>query len=230
MIMNANIETGECGRGRRRLASCRLKALDLATMMITHGPVDSRHLLVLAPGDFGRLEDTAPTLISEALGRAGLRIVRFPFPLCDASDTEVRDALLTEKIREAIDEHQAGRKLILGGISRGARVSASLMDAVGGAGLLGFAYPFHSREDPDPRGREVALGALSVPAFICQGTRDSHGNREQIRGYGLPAHIQVHWLEDANHALHPRARSGFTQSQQLTQACHLAADFIRALP
>ena len=198
-------------------------------MMITHGPSESAHLVVLAPGDCGRLEDTAPSLISEALSSAGIRVVRFAFPDCDSMDSDVRDGLLKERIREAVSKHLDHRQLVLAGLSRGARVSASMVDELAAIALLGFAYPFHSREDPNPHGREAALAALTTPALICQGTRDSHGNREQIRGYQLPAHIQLHWLEDANHALRPRERSGFTQAQQLAEACRRATGFIRAL-
>jgi predicted alpha/beta-hydrolase family hydrolase len=199
-------------------------------MLMTHGPNESAHLVVLAPGDSGRLEDAAPTLISQELAEAGFRVVRFGFPDCDSRDTAARDHLLAEQIRGAVAEHLGERQLILGGLSRGARVSASLLDSLGGVGLLGFAYPFHGREDPDTGGRERDLAALRAPALICQGTRDSHGNREQVRGYRLPEHIRVHWLEDANHALRPRERSGFTQAEQLVEACRVAADFIRALP
>jgi len=199
-------------------------------MLMTHGPHESAHLVVLAPGDSGRLEDAAPTLISEALGAAGIRVVRFGFPDCESRDGELRDGLLRDLIEAAVSAHLGERQLILGGLSRGARVSASLVASLGARGLLGFAYPFHGREDPDTQGRERALASLAVPALICQGTRDSHGNREQVRGYHLPAHIRVHWLEDANHALRPRERSGFTQAEQLTDACRVAADFIATLP
>lgn len=198
--------------------------------MITHGPADSAHLVVLAPGDNGRLEDTAPTLIAEGLGSAGIHVVRMAFPDCESRDSDVRDTLLGELILEAVSRFRAGRHLILGGLSRGARVSASLTGRTGAVGLLGFAYPFHAREDPAPYGREEALAALPTPALICQGTRDSHGNREQVRGYRLPGHIEVYWLEDANHALRPRERSGFTQAQQLGQAARRAAEFVLALP
>jgi predicted alpha/beta-hydrolase family hydrolase len=95
--------------------------------------------------------------------------------------------------------------------------------------VVAFAYPFHPRHDPDPGPRLEALADVPVPVLIFQGTRDSHGNLEQVRGYRLPAHIQVHWLDDANHALHPRARSGHTQGGQLAEAITIAATFVNAL-
>ncbi len=200
-----------------------------------HGPEDSAELVVLAPGDMGELSDTGPTAIAEGLANAGVRVARFPFPpLRDprilADDATARDALLATAIREVVEYRRPQQRLVLAGVSRGARVSGSLVDTLGAAGLLAFAYPFHPRQDPDVGDRVEALSCLRVPALICQGTRDSHGNRQQVRGYRLPPHIRVYWLEDANHALHPRARSGHTQAQQLAEATVVAAAFIRSLP
>jgi predicted alpha/beta-hydrolase family hydrolase len=198
-------------------------------MALWHGPEHSLHLVVLAPGDQGRLQDAAPTAIAAGLASEGLRVVRFAFPPCDVKDGAERDALLAEHIRGAAALRGPQQRLVLAGLSRGARVSATLIDELDAVGLLGFAYPFHARHDPDPGGRVEALAALSVPALLCQGTRDSHGNRQQVQGYHLPAHVRVHWLEDANHALQPRARSGHTQAEQLARAAALAAAFVTGL-
>jgi predicted alpha/beta-hydrolase family hydrolase len=196
-------------------------------MFVTHGPPDARHLIVLAPGDAGALTDPAPTLVASVLAARGVRVIRFAFPPCDTPDDEVRDALLAAQIRAAAAtpcEH-----LVLGGFSRGARVSAGLVHELGAVGLLAWAYPFHARRDPDPGDRVAQLAALPVPALICQGTRDTHGNRQQVEGYRLPPHVKLHWVDDANHALRPRPRSGRTQAEVLTEAAEAAATFVRAL-
>jgi predicted alpha/beta-hydrolase family hydrolase len=200
-----------------------------AAMYVWHGPEDSPHFLVLAPGDQGRLSDVAPTVIAEGLGEAGIRVVRFAFPPCEDKDDVVRDALLAEHIRQAATQRAPRQRLILAGLSRGARMGGALVSELGAAGLLAFAYPFHARHDPDPGPRLKALSDVPTPVLICQGTRDSHGNKEQVRGYRLPTHIRVHWLEDANHALTPRARSGQTQTEQLAEAVTIAAAFVNAL-
>jgi uncharacterized protein len=199
-------------------------------MCATHGPEDSAHLVVLAPGDSGRLEDTAPTLIADGLALAGIRVIRFAAGSFDSNETEVQDTRLADRVREASRNRQGSQKLVLAGLSRGARVSASLVDELSAHGLIGFAYPFHARGDPKPHGRTQALSQLDVPVLICQGTRDSHGNRQQIRGYDLGENIHVHWLEDANHALHPRERSGTNQREQLKAALQVVVAFIQSLP
>ena len=198
-------------------------------MFAFHGPETASHLLVLAPGDECRLTDTTPTALATALGEAGIRVVRFAFPPCDDPDGGVRDALLAAHIRQAAATRADGVHLVLGGLSRGARVSVSLLTELGAVGLLGFAYPFHGRHDPDPGDRVSALAGAPVPCLICQGTRDTRGNRQQVRGYGLPEHVRLHWLEDATHALRPRPRSGFSQAELLAEAAAVSARFIQSL-
>jgi uncharacterized protein len=194
-----------------------------------HGPPQSSHLVVLAPGDECKLTDRTPTLLAAALGEAGLRVVRFAFPPCEVSDGAARDAALVPHIRRAATELHAGQHLVLGGLSRGARVSVSLVAELGAVGFLGFSYPFHGRQDPDPGDRVQQLAAIGVPALICQGTRDSRGNRQQVRGYRLPEHVRLHWLEQATHALVPRPSSGRSQADDLARAAAVSAEFVFSL-
>jgi uncharacterized protein len=197
-------------------------------MLAWQGPDDASHLVVLAPGDAGRLTAVAPTAIGAGLAAAGLRVARFEVPAGDDGD-EARDAVLAASIRRAAASRAASQRLVLGGLSRGARVAADLVRELGAVGLLAFAFPFHARQGADPGDRVARLAAVPTPVLICQGTRDTHGNRQQVLGYRLPAHVRVHWLEDANHALVPRARSGLTQEALLAEAVAEAASFVSAL-
>lgn len=197
-------------------------------MFVVHGPEAASLLVVLAPGDASEVSDPVPTFIGEVFARAGVRVIRFGFPPCDTRDGAVRDALLADCIREAVAK-EPGRRLVLGGLSRGARVAVSLVEELGAVGLVGFAYPFHHRQDPDPRGRDRQLASIAVPAWICQGTRDSRGNQQQVRGYRLPSHVQLHWLQDGNHALQPRPSSGVDGEVALTEAVEAAVAFMAAL-
>jgi predicted alpha/beta-hydrolase family hydrolase len=168
--------------------------------------------------------------VSQALTAAGIRVVRFAFPTCDSSDGAVRDERLATCIREAASARLVGQHLVLGGLSRGARVSAELVEELGAVALLALAYPFHGRRDPDPRGREQLLAALRVPVLLCQGTRDSLGNRPQVEGYALPRHVSIHWVDEANHALQPRPRSGLTQEDALGAIARASTAFVLGLP
>ncbi len=198
-------------------------------MFVTHGPARSTHVIILAPGDQGQLTDPAPTHIARRLGAAGLRVVRFGFPQCDVQDARVRDAVLADQIRDAVAKFGPAdsEHLVLGGLSRGARVSVGMAEELAARAVLGFAYPFHPRHDPDPGTRAVELALAPVPALICQGTRDTHGNRQQVQGYGLPPHVRVHWIPDATHALRPRLRSGLTQAEVLDEAVRAVVAFLQ---
>jgi len=191
------------------------------------GPTHSPYLVVLAPGDSGRLVDAAPTQIADGLSRAGLRVARFA--AIESDDDQVRDHILADRIRAVSATRSSHQRLVLAGLSRGARVSAGLLTDLDAVALLAFAYPFHGRSDPNPGPGLGVLRAIEVPALLVQGTRDSHGNREQVLGYDLPDNIHAHWILDANHALRPRARSGQTQASQLCEATQCAARFVLSL-
>ena len=63
--------------------------------------------------------------------------------------------------------------------------------------------------------------------LIVQGTRDALGKQEEVAGYELSDSIRLCWLEDGDHDLKPRVRSGFTHDQHLKQAADAIAEFIR---
>lgn len=194
-----------------------------------NGP-ETAPALVLAPGDHGRLTDRAPTLLAEALARRGVGLLRFELEP-DIPTTTEDEALLDQVLGDALAQYVAGRAqpLVIGGFSRGARVAAARCKALEARGLVLFSYPFHPRKDPNPGTRVTDLIEVGVPTLICQGTRDSLGNLQQVQGYKLPDSIQVRWHEDANHALHPRRRSGHTLQAQMDGAAERIAAFIRAL-
>lgn len=195
------------------------------------GPESASLTVILAPGDRGRVDDAVPRAIAGGLARAGVRVARFDAEATAPGGQDRRDAALGERIRE-VAEGVSCRELVLAGVSRGARVSAGLVQELGAVALVGFAYPFHDRRDPEPGGRVEALVAAGVPTLICQGTRDSHGNREQVRGYRLPGRVRLHWLADADHRLRPRPRSPLSQSSHeefLAEAVEVTIEFVRGL-
>ncbi len=162
------------------------------------------------------------------LGDRGIRTVRFEFVYMAARRTGARpptpraDRVLGE-FREAWDA--AGRPAHIGGKSYGGRVASMLADELGVAGLICLGYPFHPPQKPAQL-RTAHLLGMTVPALICQGTRDPFGTREEVPGYGLPPSIGVHWLEDGDHDLRPRkAASGRTFAQNLAEAADAAAAF-----
>ncbi len=193
------------------------------------GPESASLTVILAPGDRGRVEDPVARALAESLAGAGVRVARFDAAVTAPGEQAQRDVPLERRIRE-VAKRVKSRTLVLAGISRGARVSAGLVQELGAVALVGFAYPFHDRLDPDPQGRVERLVAAGVPTLICQGTRDAHGNREQVRGYRLPECVRLHWLADANHALQPRPHAQYSQEELLAETVEVMIKFIRGLP
>ncbi len=177
-----------------------------------YGPTTARWLYVMAPGDCGELSDVSGTVIAEALAASGVRVVRFAAPVDGA------DADWVAAIAAFASGRVESQRLVIGGQSRGARVCVSLAGALGAEAMLLWSYPFHPRRSQTSLGGLDALKACSVPVWLCQGSRDALGNREQVRGYALSDNVRVHWLEDANHDLVPRERSGFRREALLREA------------
>lgn len=183
-----------------------------------YGPVDSLWLYVMAPGDCGELGDVAGTVVAQALAVQGVRVVRFAAPV-DGTDNDWEAA-----ITAFVGTRSGSQRLLLGGQSRGARVSVGLAAPLGADALLLWSYPFHPRRSPTEVTGLARLNACTAPVWLCQGSRDAMGNREQVRGYDLGGHINVHWMEDANHNLVPRKRSGLQQEALLRHAVEVVAD------
>ena len=162
------------------------------------GPRSASLVLVFAPGDGVLPVDPLLEGLGQALAGHGVLTLGFEAP---EGTPQSRD----ERWREQIVQRCAGlaghQRLILGGYSRGARVAAGLTAELGARAFLGFGYPLHGvREDKCPE-RIAALANLGLPGLLCQGERDPHGNRSQVRGYELPEQIQWHWMAGLKHAL-----------------------------
>ncbi len=117
---------------------------------------------------------------------------------------------------------------MIGGKSMGGRIASMVADEVGARGLVCLGYPFH------PPGRPVGLRTkhleeLRTPALIIQGTRDQFGQRDEVAGYKLSPRIRIVWIEDGDHSLKPRARSGRTEAQNLAEAIVAVSEFVRGL-
>ncbi len=92
------------------------------------------------------------------------------------------------------------------------------------AGVLCLGYPFHPPGKPASL-RIDHLPALKRPALICQGTRDRFGAREETAAYRLPETVTLYWVEDGDHDLKPRKKSGRTEDQALSEAASAATRF-----
>ena len=170
--------------------------------------------------------------IAGGLAADGLRVARFEFPYMQARrETGKRrppDRLpvLTEMWREVARE--IGGDLVIGGKSLGGRVASLVADEIGARGLVCFGYPFHaSGKLPGPRIERLA--ELATPTLIVQGTRDPFGAPDEIAQYDLSPAIRIVWIEDGDHSLKPRKKSGRRESDTLAEAVAIVAEFVGGL-
>jgi len=166
-------------------------------------------------------EDPLMRKIALAIEGSGLSV-----RIVDLDPTEADDALHEARCRRAFADMPPTP--ILGGFSLGARIAARLSPEIAPRGLLCFAYPFHVSKDPSRRHGLDALSRVRCPTCIIQGTRDNHGTEAEVRGYRLPASLELVWLRDGNHRFRPRERSGLTQGDHVTAASAAAISFIRS--
>ncbi|MBS3650854.1 alpha/beta hydrolase [Pseudaminobacter sp. 19-2017] len=173
------------------------------TLLLAHGAG--------APMDSGWMNDMAALFAAQ-----GIRVARFEFGYMAARrqgqrKPPPRAESITGEYLAAVEalsnQGEVRGKLFIGGKSLGGRVASMVAGRLFAeeriAGLVCLGYPFHPPGQPEKL-RTGHLKELSVPTLMCQGTRDPFGTQEEVAGYGLPASITVHWLDDGDHDFKPR--------------------------
>ena len=74
--------------------------------------------------------------------------------------------------------------------------------------------------------RLAPLQLATKPVLIVQGERDTLGSKAEIDEYSLSDLCQCVFLEDGDHSLKPRVKSGFTYEQHLSKAAEQISLFI----
>lgn len=141
-----------------------------------------------------------------SLCAAGLKVYRYEFAYMAARRTTGKKAppsrfeRLQEELREMWGTWDAPGPRFLGGKSLGSRVSVSLAGPLGAAGVVALGYPFHPPGKPESL-RLAPFQSLNCPCLIFQGTRDPFGRPDEVQGYELGPHTQIHWIEGGTHDL-----------------------------
>lgn len=189
-------------------------------------------LLVLAHGAGAPMDSPFMDTMAELLAQQGVGVVRFEFPYMverrengKKRPPNKQDVLL-DTWREVIAELGGASQMVIGGKSMGGRMASLIADEQQVAGLVCLGYPFHPPGKPEKL-RTEHLKDLQTPTLIVQGTRDKLGNREDVEDYELSSAIELLWLEDGDHDLKPRVKSGFTHDQHLQLAAEKVAEFVR---
>ncbi len=174
-----------------------------------HGD-ESDTILALTHGAGGTLETPSLKAYAEAMAARGVRVVRFNLPYVEAGRKAPGPAARDEACWRAIATtlRQQASRLVLGGRSYGGRIASHV--AAGGApcdGLVFLAYPLHPPGKPEVL-RTAHLGAIRVPMFFLQGTRDPFA-QPALLACALEAlpRATLHAIEGADHGHAVRGRA-----------------------
>lgn len=185
-----------------------------------------------APMDSDFMQDMAVSLCA-----LGIRVIRFEFPyMVERRETGKRrppnrQPELLESWRAIIAavEQAYTDPLWIGGKSMGGRMATLLLGAaepkLAVTGAICFGYPFHPQGKPEKLRTEHLID-MPVPILIIQGSRDALGCIDEVAGYDLSEAVVLHWLDDGDHDLKPRVKSGFTHQQHKHTAATSACQFI----
>jgi len=197
------------------------------------GPADAETTLVLAHGAGAPMDSPFMAFFADGLAARGMRVARFEFPFMAARRMNGhrrgpdRPAALLSAWLDAVGHFDDPGRLIIGGKSMGGRIASLVADEAGVRGLVCLGYPFHPPGRPTTL-RTAHLSAIATPTLIVQGTRDPLGTRDELAGYTLSATIRLHWIDDGDHDLTPRKRSGRNQRETWQEAIAAVARFASA--
>ncbi len=198
---------------------------------IWNGPEESPATILLAHGAGAAMDTPFMQTIAQGLAEAGLRVGRFEFPymarrrLDGKRRPPDRQPVLLECWHAAIAAAGPADRLVIGGKSMGGRMASLIGDQAQVRGLICLGYPFHPPGRPE-RLRTDHLEALSTPTLICQGERDSMGNRAEVERYDLSDAIRLCWLADGDHSFKPRKASGTTEQANLAAAVAAIGEYV----
>ncbi len=168
---------------------------------------------------------------AQGIAAAGIRVIRFEFPYMQKrrADNRRRGPDRMPVLREAWLAvcRQLEGPFFVGGKSMGGRVASMIVGETRARGCICLGYPFHPPGKPD-RLRTEHLQIQTRPTLIIQGTRDPMGTREEVPSYNLAGTVRVHWVEDGDHSLVPRKRSGRTTEQNWNEGIDQAVAFCRS--
>ena len=201
--------------------------------VLRDGPADAALSFVLAHSAGAPMDTPFMNEAASVLGAAGIQVVRFEFPYMRARRTgggrgPDRMPVLQECYRAVVAQLGVGTRVAIGGRSMGGRVASMLADELQVAGLLCFGYPFHPPHKPEQL-RTAHLASLCTKTLVVQGTRDPFGSPEEIASYALSPAIRVHFIEDGDHSLVPRKRSGRSEDEAREEALEEAKKFLLEL-
>lgn len=186
-------------------------------------PAQARAAYVFAHGAGAGMTHAFMGALAGALAARGIATLRWQFPFMErGSKRPDPPAVAHAAVRAAVAAARRqwpGLPLVAGGKSFGGRMtsqaqaSAPLDDV---AGLVFVGFPLHAAGKPGIE-RAAHLAAVDVPMLFLQGTRDELADNALLDSALAPLarRATLRRFEDADHAFHVRARSGWNDAQVL---------------
>jgi predicted alpha/beta-hydrolase family hydrolase len=192
---------------------------------------NAKKTFIFAHGAGAPMDSDWMNSVTKGLVQRNINVIRFEFPyMQERRDSGKKRPPNTKKVliqtwKEVI-KLNTQHEIYIGGKSMGGRIASLIADEVQASGLICLGFPFHA-PGKDPNDRIEHLAHIKTPSLICQGTRDSMGNKEEVLTYELSDKIELYWLEDGDHGLKPRKKSGFTLEQHIESTCDAIKNFMQ---
>jgi len=200
--------------------------------------------VLFAHGAGADMQHAFMTELSQQFSMLGLTVIRFNFPymIKRAVDGVKRPPdrmpMLINHFCEVLNSEQVqtvitNQPIYLAGKSMGCRVALSVLGnaslfaqyATQIKGAICLGYPFHAIGKPEKL-RLNPINECLKPILIIQGERDKLGDKTAVLSYQLPNQCQVHFINDGDHDLKPRIKSGYCYQQQLQLAMLKIKSFV----
>ncbi|MFY8272776.1 alpha/beta family hydrolase [Pseudoalteromonas sp. SSDWG2] len=173
--------------------------------------------------------------VAKLIAKQGVSVALFDFPYMQKAKAENKrrppdraDKLLAH-FEEVIAQTEKALPLFIGGKSMGGRMASMLVAKATGLesvrGVIAFGYPFHPPGKKDTL-RVDHFADITVPFCVIQGQRDTFGKQDELSTLADTRPAVIHWINDGDHSLVPRKKSGYTQAQNWQQAADIAVAFI----
>lgn len=199
--------------------------------LLIDGKKSNQNYFILAHGAGAPMDSDWMNQIVEKLVQRDITVVRFEFPYMNERRLNGKKRPPNTKkvlLQTWIDVMNLfkDKNLYIGGKSMGGRMATLLEDLSMVKGIICLGFPFHA-PGKEPKDRIAHLEEFKKKTLILQGTRDTMGNKEEVLEYNLSKKIKIHWLEDGDHSLKPRVKSGYTLEQHLDEAVKEIQKFIK---
>lgn len=198
--------------------------------LLIKGPKSSNRIFVLTHGAGAPMDSDWMNQVTELLTKKGIQVIRFEFPYMNERRSTGKKRppnpmkVLQQTWKDVLEI--TGKDIYIGGKSMGGRVASLIADELKPKGLICLGFPFHA-PGKEPKDRISHLESLKTKTLILQGERDSMGTKEEISSYNLSSKIKVIFLEDGDHSLKPRKKSGFDLNSHLEKAAEEINKFIK---